>query len=39
MPYYKKIIEKGATPRTISDSWEKWYGSYVKKHYKGQGLI
>ena len=39
MPYYKKIIEKGATPRTISDTWEKWYGTYVKKHYKGQGLI
>ncbi len=39
LPYYKKIIEKGTSPRLISEGWEKWYGSYVKKYYKNQGLI
>ncbi len=39
MPYFKKIIEKGTSPRVLSEGWEKWYGSYVKKYYKAQGLI
>lgn len=34
MPYYKKIIEKGTNPRVVSEGWEKWYGTYVKKYYK-----
>jgi hypothetical protein len=38
-PYFKKIIEKGSSQRIISEGWEKWYGSYIKKNYKSHGLI
>ncbi len=39
MPYFKKIFAKTSSPRNISDGWEKWYGAYIKKHYKSQGKI
>lgn len=39
MPYFKRILEKGSTPRVFSERWEKWYGTFVKKHYKSQALI
>lgn len=39
MPYFKKIIEKGTNPRSFGEGWEKWYGSYIKKHYKNHGTM
>ncbi len=39
MPYFKKIIEKGTAPRVLSEGWEKWYGTYIKKYYKARKII
>lgn len=39
MPYLRKIIEKGTNPRNVGASWEKWFGTFIKKHYKNQELI
>ena len=38
MPYFRKIIERGTNPRNVGASWEAWFGSFIKKHYKNKEL-
>jgi hypothetical protein len=39
MPYYKKLLEKSMFPKHINQEWEKWFGTYIRIHYKSSGLI
>lgn len=39
MPYFKKILEKSSDVKILSQGWELWYGTFVKKHYDGSKLI
>lgn len=39
LPYLKKMIAKGTSPRNINNTWEKWFATYIKKYYQRKEMI